>query len=131
LLLKPNRNYTVTVRARSLSRPQSYALVITGEIGEFLYQDSSAKISSGLSDTAKILIIIATILTFCLTILVMYIGFVNPARRRRINQAKELLRMLESVFYEESDGSDEEQEKEPAEREMTGQDQRAEEGGEA
>jgi hypothetical protein len=106
--LKPNTNYSVTVRARSLAVPQPYALVITGEVGEFLYSDSSNTVSSGLSHTAKVLIIVASVLTFTLTSLVLYIGFMNPARRRRINQAKELLRAIESVFYD-SDRSDQEE----------------------
>ena len=110
--LSPNTNYTVTVRARSLSRPQPYALVISGEIGYYTYEDSGSGVSSGLSRTARILVILACCLTCCLTCLVWYIGFGSPTRRRRINNAKEIIRILENVLYDrepDDDGEDEEE----------------------
>jgi hypothetical protein len=111
--LKPNTNYTVTVSARSLSRTQPYALVISGEIGYYTYHDSTGNgVSSGLSHTARILVILACCLTCCLTSVVLYAGFVNPARRRRINNAKEILRILENVFYDRDYDDDSEEEEE-------------------
>jgi hypothetical protein len=104
--LKPNTNYTVTVRARSLSRPQPYSLVLSGEIGYFIYHDATSGVSSGLSHTARVLVIVACCLTCCLTSLVLYVGFVNPARRERINNAKEILRILENVWYDRDEDYD-------------------------
>lgn len=115
--LTPNTNYTVTIKARSLSRSQPYALVLSGEIGDYAYTDYNSGVTSGLSRTARILVIVACCVTFCFTGLVLYIGFVNPKRRQRIQNAKEILRILENVFngddfdedddYGEEEGNDE------------------------
>lgn len=108
--LTPNTNYTVVVTARSISRTQPYALVLNGEIEHYSYTDSNSGVASGLSRTAKILVIIACCVTFCFTGLVLYIGFVNPRRRTRINNAKEILKILENVLNYDDDDEDEEEE---------------------
>jgi hypothetical protein len=88
----PGCSYTVTVRAKSLSRAQPYSLVITGDVGKFTYSDSYKGVTTGLTQKAKIAVIVAAILAFCLTICVFWLAFGRPVRRRRINEVKEIYR---------------------------------------
>jgi hypothetical protein len=85
-------SYSVIVKARSLSRTQPYSLVITGEVGKYTYSDSYNGVSTGLTQRARIAVIVATVLAFCLTICVTWIAFGRPVRRRRINEVKEIYR---------------------------------------
>jgi hypothetical protein len=88
----PGCSYTVTVRARLLSRTQPYSLVITGDVGKFTYSDSYKGVTSGLTQRAKIAVIVATLSAFCLTVCVFWLAFGRPVRRRRINEVKEIYR---------------------------------------
>lgn len=95
--IESNTSYTVTVTARTISRTQPYSIVISGEVSEFIYDSSYSNIDSGLSKTARILIIIACVVTFCWTGLIVWIAFLRPTRRKRIQFAKELLKMVEEA----------------------------------
>ena len=88
----PKCTYSVIVKARSLSRTQPYSLVITGDVGKYTYSDSYSGVTSGLTQRARIAVIVATITAFCLTICVIWIAFGRPVRRRRINEIKEIYR---------------------------------------
>jgi hypothetical protein len=100
--LRPNTTYTIQVNGRSLSTTQSYALVVTGEIGAYQYQDPNQNpVSSGLTTTAKALVGVACGLSFFLTLLVFWIAFGNPRRRGKINFVKKLYEMTIEAILDE------------------------------
>lgn len=82
----------MTVKARSISRAQPYSLVITGQVGQYTYSDKYNGVDSGLTQKAKIFVLVAAILAFCFTICVIWLAFGRAARRNRINQAMEMYR---------------------------------------
>lgn len=86
---RPNGNYTVTVTARSISRTQPYALVITGQIGRFPVSSFEDIYDSGLTPLARLLVIIACGVTCCFVPFVFWIGFANPQRRKRIKEQRQ------------------------------------------
>ena len=87
---KRNSNYTVTITGHSISYTQPYALVISGEIGEFDYMPKSLyPTAKGLSKTAKTTMFTMLCLSCFLTACVVWIGFANPERRSAINKAKD------------------------------------------
>mmetsp|Transcript_7504 Transcript_7504/g.11144 ORF Transcript_7504/g.11144 Transcript_7504/m.11144 type:complete len:795 (-) Transcript_7504:176-2560(-) len=89
-----NASYTVTVTGHSLSRTQPYALVISGEIGEYEYEIDKSEQVSGLSDTARIIIGTMAGFAFCFTACVFWIAFASPTRRVVIREAKEFERQM-------------------------------------
>lgn len=81
---KRNSTYTVTVTPRTISRTQPYSIIITGEIGQFPTTSDESTVNSGLTPLAKLFITIASCVTFCFTLCVIWIGFANPGRREKI-----------------------------------------------
>lgn len=87
---KRNSNYTVTVSPYSVSHTQPYALVISGEVGEFEgVLTATSSVNKGLSKNARTTILVMAFLACCLTTCVCWIAFANPERRATINQAKD------------------------------------------
>ena len=85
-----NTNYTVTVSAHSLSRTQPYALVMSGEVGEFEFVGNLGyETKKGLSEQARTTMLVMFFLSCCLTACVCWIGYANPERRQTINHAKD------------------------------------------
>jgi hypothetical protein len=83
---KANGNYTVTVTARSISRTQPYALVITGQVGHYPVSNSQVVYNAGLTSLARLLVVIACGVTCCFVSFVFWVGFANPQRRKRIKE---------------------------------------------
>jgi hypothetical protein len=86
---EPNSTYIVTVTPRSISKTQPYALVITGEVGQYPSSTSQTLITSGLTPMARLFVIVAVCVTCCFTSLVLWVGFANPARRRKLREQEE------------------------------------------
>lgn len=86
----------MTVKARSISRSQPYSLVITGQVGQYTYKDEYKGIDSGLTQKARIFVLVAAILAFCFTACVIWLAFGRAARRHRINEVKEMYRRTNS-----------------------------------
>ena len=86
ILHYPERNstYTVTVTPKTILKTQPYAIIITGEVGQYPITIGYTEISSGLTPLAKLFITIATCVTFCFTLFVFWIGFANPTRRKKV-----------------------------------------------
>jgi hypothetical protein len=74
--------YTLKVSAYSISvSPQPYALVITGEVGQYNYDETEVVVTSGLTQKAKIAIAVMTILACILISCVLFIGSFNAKRK--------------------------------------------------
>ena len=95
--IKSNATYTVIVNARTISRTQSYSIVIAGEVSEYIYHNSGTNINSGLSKTARILIILTCVITFCFSGLVVWIAYLRPTRRKRIEFAMKMLQTMKDA----------------------------------